>query len=191
MGVQSISIFGDSKLIIKQIKNHFQTKHPRLRAYKNELWDLVENFFEAFNIQFIPRDRNRLADSLAVVTSTFRPPINPKLRYEVEMRHMPSIPDNIKHSQIFEDDQQIKEFLTMIEDFQATKIDQDEDEATKGAKVSGFKNSIVNQKIIQLKDNIMPRGLVPLEILFNSNDVAVSSKKVSQDEQIQDHNIGT
>lgn len=146
MGVKSISIFGDSELIIKQIKNDCQIIHPRLRAYINEVWDLVENFFKDFNIQFLPRDGNKLEDSLPMAASTFRPPINPKLRYEVEMRHMPSIPDNIKHSQIFEDDQQVKEFLAMIEDFQNTEIDQDEDEAIVGVKVSGLKNSIVNQK---------------------------------------------
>lgn len=54
----------------------------------------------------------------------------------------------------------------MIEDFQVTEIDQDEDEAAEGAEVSGLKNSIVNQKIIQLKDNTLPRGLVPLERIF-------------------------
>lgn len=43
MGINSIFVFGDSELIIKQIKNHYQTKHPRLRAYRNEVWDLVEN----------------------------------------------------------------------------------------------------------------------------------------------------
>ena len=32
MGVECISIFGDSELIIRQIKNHCQTKHPRLRS---------------------------------------------------------------------------------------------------------------------------------------------------------------
>ena len=55
----------------------------------------------------------------------------------------------------------------MIEDFQGKEIDQDEDEATEGAKVSGLKNSIVDQNIIQLKDNTLPRRLVPLERLFN------------------------
>ena len=54
----------------------------------------------------------------------------------------------------------------MIEGFQGIEIDQDEDEVTEGAEVSGFKNSIVNKKIIQLKDNTMPWGLVPLEIIF-------------------------
>lgn len=69
------------------------------------MWDFVENFFETFNIQFIPRDGNRLQDSLVVATSTYRPTINPKLRYEVEMRHRPSVANNIKQWQVFEDDQ--------------------------------------------------------------------------------------
>lgn len=50
MGVKLISAFEDLDLIIKQIKDHYQTKHPRLRAYRNEVWVLIENFFEAFNI---------------------------------------------------------------------------------------------------------------------------------------------
>ena len=84
-------------MIIKQIKNHCQTKHPTLRAHRNEVWDLFENFFNAFNIQFIPRYGNRLADSLVVASSAFRPPINQRLRYDVEMKDRPSVPDNIKH----------------------------------------------------------------------------------------------
>lgn len=46
------------------------------------------------------------------------------------MRHRPSIPDNVKNWQVFEDDQQIKEFFTMVEEFQGTNIDQDEEETT-------------------------------------------------------------
>jgi len=105
MGVKSIYTFGYLELITKQIKDHYQTKHLRLRAYKNEVWDLIENFFEAFNIQFIPRDENRLEDSLTVAASTFKPPINPRLIYEVEMRQRPFVPDNVKNWQVFEDDQ--------------------------------------------------------------------------------------
>ena len=78
-----------------------QTKHPRLRYYRNEVWDLIENYFEALNIQFIPREEKRMADSLEVAASTFKPPINPRLRYEIELRHRPSIPDNVKNWQVF------------------------------------------------------------------------------------------
>ena len=97
MNIQSLKVLGDSELVVRQVRNQCQTKHPQLRAYRNEVWDMVENFFLEFNIQFMPREQNRMVDSLAVATSTFRPPQNPLLRYEIEVRYRPSIPDNIKH----------------------------------------------------------------------------------------------
>ena len=103
MGIKSMTVFGDLELIIRHIKNLCQAKHPRLRAYRNEVWDLIENYFEAFNLQFVPREENRMVDYLAVAASTFKPPINPKLRYEIELRHRPSIPDNVKHWKVFKD----------------------------------------------------------------------------------------
>lgn len=79
----------------------------------------------------------------------------------------------------------------MVEEFQGTKIDQDEDETTEVAEVSGLKDSIAKQKVFLLKDNILRKGLVPLERIFNPNDVVVDLGKTPQDEHIQDHNIGT
>ena len=76
-----------------------------LRSYRNEVGDLVEKYFEAFNLQYILREDNRLANYLAVVANTFKPPINPRLRYDIEIRHRPSIPDNVKHWQVFDDDE--------------------------------------------------------------------------------------
>jgi hypothetical protein len=42
------------------------------------------------------------------------------MRYEIEMRYKPSIPDNIKYWQVFEDDQQIKRFMEVIDEFSNT-----------------------------------------------------------------------
>jgi len=61
------------------------------------MWDLFENFFLAFNIQFMPREGSKMVDFLAVAASTFRPHQNPLLRYELEVRCRPSILDNVKH----------------------------------------------------------------------------------------------
>ena len=97
MNIQSLKVLGDLELVVRQVKNQCQAKHTRLRAYRNEVWDMVEKFFLAFNIQFMPQEQNRMADSLAVAASTFHPPQNPLLRYEIEVRYRPSIPDNIKH----------------------------------------------------------------------------------------------
>jgi ribonuclease HI len=118
MGIKEITVFGDAELIIQQIKNVYQAKHPRLRSYKNEVWDLIDSFFSAFNISFIPRGENTLADSLATSASNFRVPLPPKLKYDTEVKYRPSIPDNVKHWKVFEDDLEIKRFLRLLKNFQ-------------------------------------------------------------------------
>ena len=128
MKIQKLKVMGDSELVVRQVKNQCQAKHPRLKAYRNEVWDLVENSFLAFNIQFMPREQNRMADSLAVAASTFRPPQNPLLRYEIEVRYRPSIPDNFKHWQVFEDEEQVKRFLETVGEFSNLEIDSCEEE---------------------------------------------------------------
>jgi len=63
--------------------------------------DLVDSFFLAFNISFVPRDENTMADSLDVSAGNFKVPFPPKLKYEVEVKYRPSIPDNVKHWKVF------------------------------------------------------------------------------------------
>lgn len=81
------------------------------------------------------------------------------------MRYKPSIADNIMNWQVFEDDQQLKHFLELVEEFSATHIDEDmaskssecmEDrepiqEDDEGDIQSSFLNQIIGHKIIQLK----------------------------------------
>ena len=62
MGIQEVAVFSDAELVVQQIRNAYQAKHPRLRSYRNEVWDLIDNFFLAFNISFIPRDKNQKTD---------------------------------------------------------------------------------------------------------------------------------
>ena len=100
----------------------------RFRKYKNDLWDLVDNFILAFNISFIPRDANQREDSLALVVSTFRPVIGPNVKYEVEVRHKTTIPYNVKHWHVFSDDLELKRFLQTIEEFSNIFIDQENEE---------------------------------------------------------------
>ena len=68
---------------------------------------------------------NQQADSLDKATATFVPPIVLKLKYHIEMRHRPSIPNNVQHWKFFEDDKQIKQFLEMVDEFYETHIDQE------------------------------------------------------------------
>jgi ribonuclease HI len=97
MAIDRLTVFGDSELIVNQVKDIYQAKQQRLKQYKNEVWDLVDNFFLAFNISFVPREANQREDSLALAANTFKPPIGPNVKYEVEVRHRTTIPDNVKH----------------------------------------------------------------------------------------------
>jgi hypothetical protein len=64
-----------------------------------------------------------MADYLAVSTSHFRIPIPPKLKYDVEVKYMPSIPDNVKYWKVFEDDLELQKFLESVDEFVALHID--------------------------------------------------------------------
>jgi ribonuclease HI len=147
MGIEELSIFGDTELIVHQIKNIYQAKNPRLRTYRNGVWDLIDNFFLAFNISFIPRRENTMADSLAVSASHFRISLPPKIKYDIEVKYRPSIPDKVKHWKVFEDDLEIRKFLDSIDEFSSLHIDQDHDsESNPHADV--FLNKIINHHIV-------------------------------------------
>jgi ribonuclease HI len=143
MGIREMDVFGDAELIVQQVKNIYQTKHPRLKNYRNEVWDLVNSFFLAFNISFIPREENAPADFQAFSASLFEAPALPADRSEVEIRYRPSVPDNVKHWKVFEDDQEIEKFLQSIDEFSTSHIDGDPD--TEGNNHPGeFMNEIAN-----------------------------------------------
>ena len=101
---QKINIQGDSELVIKEVQGSYQAKHPRLRSYGNLVLDLMEGFKEC-QYTVIPREENSEADALAVSTSMFPIPEHPKGDFQIEVRYRPSIPDNVDHWQVFEDDQ--------------------------------------------------------------------------------------
>jgi ribonuclease HI len=55
MKIVNLIIYGDAKLIVKQIKKVYQDKHPRMISYRNYARDLIENLFLNFNIHGIMR----------------------------------------------------------------------------------------------------------------------------------------
>ena len=89
------------------------------------MWDYVDNLFLAFNITFVHRNLNQQEDSLALAANNFKTPIFPNLIFEIEVRHKPSIPDNIKNWQFFNHDQEIQRFLETIDEVSNISIDQD------------------------------------------------------------------
>jgi hypothetical protein len=111
-------------------------------------------------------------------------------KYDVEIKYRPSVPDNVKHWKVFEDDLEIDKFLQSVDEFSVLHIDQDLD-TEDDPHPEVFSNKIANHQIIQLPSNHIPRGLIPLEILFNGNDVSVKGKVADEDADTSECNIGT
>ena len=85
-------------------------KNIILKAYRDEVWKLRESFM-FFELSYIPRDLNHLADSLAITTSLFIPPLPHKLNYDVQVKYRPSLPYNVKFWKVFENDDDLSKFL--------------------------------------------------------------------------------
>jgi hypothetical protein len=48
--------------------------------------------------------------------------------YQIEVKHKPSIPNNVKYWQVFEDDSHINSFLALKDEFESLAIDEDKEE---------------------------------------------------------------
>ena len=71
LGFRSLSVFGDSALVISQIKGEWYTKHPNLIPYKERVLTLLP-YFEEIAFEHFPREENQLADALATLLSMFK-----------------------------------------------------------------------------------------------------------------------
>ena len=92
-----IAVYGDYELVINQVNGSYQAKHPRMRAYRNEVWDMLGKFFNEHRVLVIPRIQNKIADPLASIVGDFKIPFYPNRTYEIEVVNRPYVPDNSKY----------------------------------------------------------------------------------------------
>jgi hypothetical protein len=60
------------------------------------MFDLLEELPE-YNLSVIPRGENQIVDALATSALVFKIPIFPNRIYEIEVKHISTIPNNIKY----------------------------------------------------------------------------------------------
>jgi ribonuclease HI len=63
-GIRNLRVESDSQLIVNQIKGIYKVKHPDLRPLHERARKQAAGL-ESFQIQYVPRERNRDADALA------------------------------------------------------------------------------------------------------------------------------
>jgi hypothetical protein len=113
----------------------------------------------------------------------------PKLSYEIQIKYRPSLPDNVKYWKVFEDDEELSRFLQVVDEFFDLHIDQ-QNLNEEGSQETELKKRLGQHDIVQLPKNYIPRGLVPLERLFDQNDVPYQPDKKEKDPVVQEYNIG-
>jgi len=124
LGAEKVSILGDSDLIIQQMKGNFVTNDNRMRAYRIATTNIL-NAFTEFKLDKISRNHNIHAHSLDTFASTCKLLFDPNHHVTAEIKHRPTVPNNVKDWEVFENDTQINNFLTLEHEFSNINIDMD------------------------------------------------------------------
>lgn len=135
-----------------------------MEQYRNAVLDILKMFPE-YTLSIVPRSQNHMVDSLATAASNFKIPIFSNKNFEIHLKHQPSIPNNLRYWQVLWDEKQVNNFLQSEGEFENCSMDEVYNEDDQVIKVTQV-------DILQLKDDNIPKGLVPLEDLFDQDDVA-------------------
>ncbi|KAK5774744.1 hypothetical protein PVK06_042600 [Gossypium arboreum] len=77
--IRTLEVYGDSALVIYQLKGEWETRDPKLINYRKVVLGLLEEF-DDITFNYIPRDENQMANALATLASMI------KVNKEDEMR---------------------------------------------------------------------------------------------------------
>ena len=97
-----------------------------------------------------------------------------------------SVPDNVNHWQVFNDDTQLKEFIECAGNFVETFFEgSNHDGKSIGEESTKF------EEIIQLKGNRIPKELISLEHMFGRKDDHALKRNVDSDKKTEEHKKST
>jgi hypothetical protein len=152
--IKCLKVIGDFDLVVSQVKRKFATKNERLRIYRNLILDTIERF-EAFSIEVVPRDKNHVVDALVMSIAILQPceeTLCDQCKMEVIFRQ--SLPNKW---QIFNDDAQILRVQHNMHEFSNSQIN--------------FLAESMNLRVEYLPNDTHPKGVVPLERMFDRHDM--------------------
>ena len=149
--VRCLKVIGDSEIITRQVRKTIHCFSPHLKGYQQEVWRLI-SAFNAFGIKFVLRMHNAIAGTLANATARFTP-----LRdgFSIEVIYKPSIPDNVTNLRVYNDDQQVLDFMLNTNIFKDTVMEEEHHDRT------------LQEELKNRKENPIPKGIVSLEKLFD------------------------
>ncbi|KAK5784645.1 hypothetical protein PVK06_039171 [Gossypium arboreum] len=69
--IKVLKVFGDSALVIYQLKREWETRDPKLIDYRKLVLELVKEF-DDITFHYLPREENQMADALATLASMIK-----------------------------------------------------------------------------------------------------------------------
>ncbi|GAU51864.1 hypothetical protein TSUD_416480, partial [Trifolium subterraneum] len=69
--IKILEVYGDSALVIYQVKGEWETRHPKFIPYRAHVVKLTE-YFDEITFHHIPREENQVADALATLSSMYK-----------------------------------------------------------------------------------------------------------------------
>ncbi|KAG8490555.1 hypothetical protein CXB51_013674 [Gossypium anomalum] len=70
-GIRILEVYGDSALVIYQLKGKWETRDPKLINYRKVVLGLLKEF-DDITFNYLPRDENQMADALATLASMIK-----------------------------------------------------------------------------------------------------------------------
>lgn len=64
LGATAVDLRMDSELIVRQLQYRYRVRNPRLQPFFHRIIEL-RNRFDGFDVEHVPRERNKRADQLA------------------------------------------------------------------------------------------------------------------------------
>jgi len=80
IGVKNLEAYGDSKLIVNQVRGEYEVRHEDLIPYYNATISMAERF-RNFYIDHVPRQQNAHADALASLAASLALPTGVMRKY--------------------------------------------------------------------------------------------------------------
>ncbi|KAG8498128.1 hypothetical protein CXB51_007052 [Gossypium anomalum] len=69
--IKVLEVYGDSAMVIYQLKGEWETRDPKLISYRKLILELIEEF-DDITFHYLPRDENQMADALATLASMIK-----------------------------------------------------------------------------------------------------------------------
>ncbi|KAK5842169.1 hypothetical protein PVK06_004499 [Gossypium arboreum] len=69
--IKVLEVYGDSALVIYQLKGEWETRDPKLISYRRLVLELIEEF-DDITFCYLSRDENQMADALATLASMIK-----------------------------------------------------------------------------------------------------------------------